>query len=174
MTEQQRESDLLLAVVNAVYGAHDLESALRGTARALQEQFPIWHASLWLHLPERQVVRVIGSWSISETAFDAGVEVSTAITPNLGQLLVDMHAGKVFSATLDTHGASLLDHLMREEGVAGLVAVPLGRDDNGLVFLALGCATAEVFADPTSQPLFRSLAASAGARYVKLAATPKS
>jgi GAF domain-containing protein len=169
MTEQQQyDSELLLQVVNAVYSAHDLEAALRGTAEALQSDFPIWHASLWLHSPEREVVQVIASWSLAETAFDPGVEVSTSITPPLAQMLVEMHAGKVFTARMDTHGRSLLDHLMREEGVAGLLTVPIGRDDHGLVFLALGSASADSFTDER-RSLFRSLAASAGARYVKLA-----
>jgi len=172
MTELEHESELLLQVVNAVYGAHDLESALRGTARALQVRFPLWHASLWVHDAEREVVRVVGSWSISDTAFNAGVEVSTSITPPLARMLVDMHAGRVFVTTMDNHGKSLLDHLMREEGVAGLLTLPLVRTGSQLFFLALGSSNEHGFADAPPS-LFQSLAASAGARFAKLASTPQ-
>jgi hypothetical protein len=171
MTEKQRADELLLQVVNAVYGAHDLEGALRGTARALQPLFPIWHVSLWSHSPEHQTVRVIGSWSLTETSFDPGVEVSTSITPPLAHMLVEMHAGKVFAATMDTHGLSLLDDLMREEGVAGLLTVPIARVGTELLFLALGSANATDL-EEAPPSLFLSLAASAGSRFVKLATTP--
>jgi hypothetical protein len=104
MTEIDHEHELLLQVVNAVYGAHDLESALRGTARALQAVFPVWHASLWVHDAEHEVVRVVGSWSLADTAFTPGVEVSTGITPPLARMLVDLHKGMTFGARMDDHG----------------------------------------------------------------------
>lgn len=172
MTELEHENELLLQCVNAVHSAEDLDSALRGTALALQAVFPIWHASLWVHDAEHEVVRVVGSWSLTETAFAAGVEVSTTITPPLARMLVSLHKGMVFGARMDDHGRSLLDHLMREEGVVALITVPLGRSEARMPFLALGASTADGFG--TAPPsFFLGLAQSSGPRLTKLATAPK-
>ena len=172
MTEIDHEHELLLQVVNAVYGANDLDSALRGMAQALQAVFPVWHTSLWVHDAGHEIVRVVATWSVADSAFSPGVEVATNITPPLARMLVDLHKGMTFGATMDDHGKSLLDSLMREEGVVELMTVPLTRTAGRMPFLALGCSTSGGFGT-TPPSFFLSIAASCAARLITLATVPK-
>jgi len=171
MPEVDSTRDVLLRVIHAVHEADDLEKALRGITLALQSPFATWHASLWSYRPDTDQLHVLDAWSLTESAFDTGVEVSTGITPPLKELLTKVSHGQVFVAELDSHGRSLLDALMREEGVAGLAAIPLSQDKNRTVFLALGSSMGRGF-DVVQPSVLLAIGSSAAPRLLKLAGAP--
>ena len=172
MPETASTRDVLLRVINAVHDADTLEGALRGITLALQSPFATWHASMWRHRTDADQLDVIDAWSLTESVFDTGVEVSTTITRPLKELLNRVGSGQVFTAELDSGGKSLLDALMREEGVAGLAAIPLSHDEDEVLFLALGSSIGKGF-DTVSPEVLLLIGSSAAPRLLKLAATPQ-
>lgn len=172
MPETDSTRDVLLRVIHAVHEADTLEKALRGITLALQSPFATWHASLWSHRPDQDELRVLDAWSLTDSVFDTGVQVSTAITPPLKELLARVGAGQVFTAELDARGRSLLDALMREEGVAGLAAIPVSHDKDEVVFLALGSSMGRGF-DIVPPAVLLAIGSSAAPRLCKLAGVPQ-
>jgi GAF domain-containing protein len=170
MPEPESTHEVLLRVIHAVHEATSLEGGLQGVAHALTTPYAIMHASLWSHVAGADHLRVIGSWSLSESAFSAGVEVSTTITPPLVDLVERVHSGRMFVAEISARHSSMLDALMRREGVLALAGVPISHERDAVLILALGSSASRGF-DVAPHSLLTAIGSSAASRLLKLSTT---
>src|SRR5690242_1575061 len=91
MSTEQRPD--LIAALEPVASAHDLDALIAGVVSALEAPLQLWHASLAVHVPERDVVRLLAAWSRTESAFEAGTEVALAISPKIRQAMEILTSG---------------------------------------------------------------------------------
>jgi hypothetical protein len=71
--------------------------------------------------------------------------------------------------TTSPRGDSLVDHLLREQGVASTVAVPVHVDEHALLLLSLGSSDLTAF-EEVGAPFFHGLAAGIRERLIGLTA----
>jgi hypothetical protein len=172
MPDLESTHGVLVRVIHAVHDATSLEAGLEGIAHALSSPFGIRHASLWSHVAGGDHLRVIGSWSLSESAFAPGVEVSTTITPPLVDLVEEVHSGRPFVADISSRQSSMVDALMRQEGVLTLAGIPISQDRDAVLILALGSFFSRGF-DVAPRSMLTAIGSSAATRLLKLSgATP--
>jgi hypothetical protein len=172
MSSQDRDDTaLMLRAVSAVQDATSLDEAVHALVAVLQPRLELWHASL-VSLPAAAgLVRIVASWSRTDSAFVTGTEVSTTITPALQRLLEDLLEGEVAMMVIGTGPESLVDHLMREQGVVTAVGVPVLHDGQGLLFLVLGSGVDGPI-EAAGAGFFHGLAAGIRDRIGRLAASP--
>lgn len=168
-----RDTDLMLRAVDSVHGAKDLDEALQGLVKVLQARFDLWHAGFAYVATGSQTLKVLAAWSMVDSVFVEGQEVATTILPAVSQIVEDLRAGDVAMAVIGPSDHSLLDHLMREQGVASTLAVPVHQDDNGLLILSFGSSTVGPLHDIGAR-FFYGLAAGIHERICKLTSSQAS
>jgi hypothetical protein len=133
-TQQHRD---LITALEPVASAHDLEGLIDTIVGALEAPLQLWHASLAVLVPERAVVRLLAAWSRTDSAFEAGTEVATAISPKITKAVEILATGDAVIVEMGTDGGSLVDHLMQQQGVAAALGIPVSARDS-LFVLTLG------------------------------------
>ena len=114
----------LIAALQPVASAHDLDTLLDGVVTALEGPLQLWHASLAVSVPERDVVRLLVAWSRTESAFEAGTEVALTISQKIRQATAILADGDAVVVEMGG-GGSLVDHLMQQQGVAAALGIPV-------------------------------------------------
>jgi hypothetical protein len=138
----------------AVGGAATLDEALDAVVRVLRSRFGLWHASFCAYFYSTGNFRVLASWTVSDSVFEAGTEVSATISQTMAAIVRALQSDDAISFVVGAEAESLVDELLAGEGVASAVCVPVLHDGRAMLFLALGAGTKDAFQD--SGPAFFS------------------
>lgn len=163
-----QDTDLLRQAVRSFQDATTLDDALRILVTHLQTRLELFHVSIAVIPAGGSHFRILASWSLSESSFVPGTEVSTSIAPPVERFVAALLRDDVAIGETDPSGESLPDFLLREEGVVSMAGVPVCHDDKGLVFLALGSSAVKPFHE-VGDHFFHGLAAGIRGPLCKLA-----
>ena len=161
------DTHLLLQAVDAVQDAPDLTGVTTALADELRDRFDLWHVSTCLLRAGSPSVTVLASWGIGDTVFTEGTEVSASITPAISRLLAEAAEGRPVHTVIGEAEDSLIDFLLRQQGVRQATLQTVHRDEQGLVFLVLGSASPDVLSR-TPAAFFAGLAAGIRPRILEL------
>ena len=165
-----RDTTLLLQAVDAVHRAVSLEDALGALVGVLQPRFELWYGSLATIPGGSDQIRMLACWSLAETVFQAGTDISATISPTAEAAIEGLREGHaVLTGTSDPN--SLLSHLLTQQGVAELVTVPVHSDDASLLMLGLGSSKPGVLGTAVTG-FYEGLAAGIREKILKLANSP--
>lgn len=166
----ERDTALLLQAVDAVHDATDLNTALLTLVEVLQDRFELWYASFATVPTGSSQVQLLATWSLAETHFDPGTVISTTISATAEETMQQLREGRaVHVGTSD--GGSLLGHLLRQQGVASLVTVPVHSDESAMLLLGFGSSSKESLG--TAIPgFYEGLAAGIKEKVLRLANSP--
>jgi hypothetical protein len=162
------DSALLASVVAGVSNATDLEGALNAIVDPLHARLMLWHATVTSHATGAAEVTVLATWSMVDSLIEAGMQVSATISPVITRVLETLRQGQMASFDVGGDPGSLLDHVLHEQGVACVLALPLQVDEEAVVVLTLGSSTAGIFHEPMGG-FFSLLAAGIRAPMLRLA-----
>ena len=143
----EQDPALVARTIEAVRSATSLDEALTAVVSQLRPRFDLWHASFSTYPTDAPVVRVLASWSLADTVFEAGTEVSATISKTVVTALETLRQGHGVSITVGADSTSLVDHLLREQGVASVLVLPVHRDERAMLLLALGAGSPDAFRD---------------------------
>jgi hypothetical protein len=143
------ESDtrLLSKATDAVRSATTLDEALAALVQFLRPRFDLWYAAFCSQPAGDPTITILASWSFAESVFDAGTEISATISQIIVGVLEQLRAGNPARFVMGGDPDSLVEHLLADQGVASMVAMPIHCDEEGLVLLALGTSSQEAFLD---------------------------
>ncbi|HVE24542.1 MAG TPA: hypothetical protein VNC22_04030 [Sporichthya sp.] len=163
------ESDgkLLARSVEEVRVAETLDEAVVAVVECLRPRFDLWHTSICTHPAGQPNMKILASWSLADSVFDAGAEVSATISRMIVAVLSALREGNPVAFTVGGEADSLVEHLLGKQGVASVVAIPISHDESGLLFLALGAGTQDAFHDAGNR-FFTDLAAGIADTVVRL------
>jgi GAF domain-containing protein len=141
------DTKLVSAATDAVRGAASLDEALAALVQVLRPRFDLWYGAICSHPTDAPHITILAKWSLAESVFDAGTAVATNISGIIVGVLAELHAGNPARFVIGGDPDSLVEHLLASQGVASVVTVPIHRDDEGLLLLALGTSTQDAFLD---------------------------
>lgn len=151
----ERSFDSLNDAVEAANDAADLGSALHAVVGVLRDEFELFSARISA-LPTRDIARVMASWSIGDTVFTPGTQVSTHFSDDLEALAVQVFSGLPAVVRSDRVDLGLVGHLLRREGVASLVIVPLHENRQVVGIITFGSSSPTAIG-PQHVPYFTGL-----------------
>ena len=163
------ESDekLLIRTVEEVRVAENLSEVVEAVVECLRPRFDLWHTSICTHPAGQPHMKILAGWSVADSVFDAGAEVSTTISRMIVAVLAALREGNPVAFAVGGEQDSLVDDLLGEQGVASVVAIPILYDERGLLFLALGAGTQDAFHDAGNR-FFTDLSAGIAETVVRL------
>ncbi len=168
----EQDSTLVTQAVDAVRGASNLDEALDSLVRLLRPRFELWYACFGSQPAGATHVTILAAWSVAESLFDAGAEFSSEISPTAQLALETLWQGRPAAFTVGTDPDSLINHLLREQGIASVLALPIHRDDRSLLVLALGSSSSDVFLHAASG-FFTALSLGISESILRFATTAK-
>jgi GAF domain-containing protein len=143
----EQDTQLVLQSVDAVKRAGDLDTALLALVTVLRPRFQLFHASIATHPEGAPHFRVLAAWSLADSLFDKGAEISATISEKVEFALETLRKGRPLAVNISGQNPSLVDHLLREQGVASILVFPVQYDDQALMIVALGSSTTDAFLD---------------------------
>jgi hypothetical protein len=146
----EQDTDLVGRAIDATRAASDLDEALGALVAALRDRFALWFASIGCHPAGAPGVTVLATWSVAETVFEAGAEVSATITPMVTTVLQTLREGSGATITLGSDPESLVERLLMGQGVASALMLPVHCDEQILLVLTLGSSSPSAFSDAGS------------------------
>jgi len=161
------DRELMLRAVDTAAEARTLDDAVLALVDVLHARLKLWRVAINHLTPDGDHLVVLAAWSLAESAFTPGVEVATAINPELHAMLSAIAHGKIVYNTVNEVSGSLVDHLLANQGIAAAVGVPLHVDERGAVYLALSSSEVGVLED-IGTPFFLGLAAGIAERMMEL------
>lgn len=168
----ERDTALLLEAVDAVHDAESLDDALWALVEVLQERFELSYASFATIPGGSAELQLLASWSFTRTVFDAGARISTAGSPTAEGAVDALREGLPVLVTM-SDSDSLLGHLLSQQGVNAIVALPVHVDEGSLLILGLGSSSKDVLR--TALPgFFEGLTAGIREKVLRLANSPTS
>ncbi len=142
---QGTDQQVLLTAVDRAHHAQSLSDVISALVGVLQPRFALCHASIAIVPASGETVRILATWSLADSVFEAGTEISASITEEFRTLVSSLADGHIVSMSITPESGSLLDHVLRQQGVAAVVAIPIVTDEHGLVLLGLGSCSADAF-----------------------------
>lgn len=142
MTE--RSFDSLWEAVGAAETAETLQGALERIVPHLQQEFALWGAVL-LRFVSRDAVRIVASWSVTETVFVTGTEISVHFTPETAALAQALFLGQPVIFRRTELDLGMLSALQMQEGVEATAMIPLRADETVSAVLSLRSPSADTF-----------------------------
>ena len=139
------DATLIAQTVEAVQKASNLDEAIEAVVRLLRPRFDLWHASFCEQPTGEPHLRILASWSLADSVFDPGTEISATISQMIVTVLAELREGNPVAFAVGEDRESLVDHLLEAQGVSSVVTIPVTYDDQDLLFLALGASTADAF-----------------------------
>lgn len=164
-----QDTDLLRQAVRSIQDATTLDDALRILVTHLQTRLELFHASIATIPAGGHHFLILASWSMSESTFVPGTQVSTSIAPPVERFVEALMRDDVAIGDTDPSGDSLPDYLLREEGVVSMAGIPVCHEDGALLFLALGSSASKPFHE-VGDHFFHGLAAGIRGHLCKIAA----
>jgi hypothetical protein len=166
------ESDdkLLIRTVEEVRAAENLDEAVVAVVECLRPRFDLWHTSICTHPTGQPNMKVLAGWSLADSVFDAGTEISASISRMVVAVLGALREGNPVAFVVGEEQDSLVDHLLGKQGVASVVTIPVHHDDRGLLFLALGAGRQDAFHDAGNR-FFTDLSAGVADTLLRLVST---
>jgi hypothetical protein len=166
----ERDTALLLQAVDAVHDATDLNAALLALVDVLRDRFELWYASFATVPTGSTQVQLLATWSLAETHFDPGTEISTTISATAEETMQQLREGRaVLLGTSDA--GSLLGYLLSQQGVASLLTLPVHSDESSMLLLGFGSSSKESLR--TAIPgFYEGLAAGIKEKVLRLANSP--
>jgi hypothetical protein len=141
------DTRLVSQVADAVRSAATLDEALAALVQFLRPRFDLWYAAFCSHPTADPTITILASWSLAESVFDAGAEVSTSISQIIVGVLEQLRAGNPARFVIGGDPDSLVEHLLADQGVSSVVSTPIHCDEQGLLMLALGTSSPDAFLD---------------------------
>jgi hypothetical protein len=163
-----QDTDLLRQAVRSFQDAKTLDDAVRILVTHLQTRLELFHVSIAAILPGGEHFHILASWSMSESSFLPGTQVSTTIAPPVERFVAGLVRDEVVIGDTDPTGESLPDYLLREEGVVSMAGVPVCQEDGEVLFLALGSSSSKPFHE-VGDYFFHGLAAGIRGHLYKIA-----
>ena len=139
------DATLVTQTVDAVRGASSLDEALDVLVAHLRPRFELWYACFGSQLAGAPTMTILAAWSVADSLFDEGAEFANSLSPTVELALETLWQGRAVSFTVGQEPESLLDHLLVEQGLASVLALPIHCDDRSLLALALGSSASDVF-----------------------------
>ncbi|HEX9712048.1 MAG TPA: GAF domain-containing protein [Actinomycetota bacterium] len=144
-SEAERVEHLIDDITAEVIEAATLDEALDAITVALRERYQLWRSSIWTFEPP-DAARLIAAWSIGDTAFEPGVVVRFSLTDDVEFLATSVMAGKPMMMRTSERDLGLLTDMLKREGIASAVIVPVGRNRKEPIgLLALASSAPDVF-----------------------------
>lgn len=166
----EQDTTLLLQAVDAIHDTASLDEALVALVAVLQPRFELWYASFATIPSGSQQVHVLASWSLTETVFDVGTEISLKISSDAEGAIEVLRQGRP-RLTETSDGSSLIESLLTQQGVASLATLPVHCDDGSLLLLTLGSSSQNAFHSAITG-FFEGLAAGIKQKVLRLANSP--
>jgi len=141
----ESDTDLAVRAIEVTCAAPDLDEALNALVTTIRSRFELWYGCFASHTTDAPAVKVLASWSVAESVFDAGAEVSATISPIVISVLETLRQGSGATFVVGGNSDSLIDHLLEEQGVASLLALPIHCDERSLFLLTLGSSSPKAF-----------------------------
>ena len=145
------DATLVAQTIEAVRTAPTLDDAIDAVVRLLRPRFDLWHASFCEQPTGEPHLRILASWSLADSVFDPGTEISATISQMIVTVLAELREGNPVAFAVGEDRESLVDHLLEAQGVSSVVTIPVTYDDQDLLFLALGASRPEAFHDAGRQ-----------------------
>lgn len=165
------EDSLLMRAVDSVGRGTTLDEAFLSLVEVLRGPLELWHASLSVlegdPATEPGAGKIVAAWSLAPSAFEPGTEVSLSITESTRASWDALRRGEILMKTVASRADSLVDSLLREQGVAAVALVPVHEDAAGVLALMVG-SSAEGPLKEVGESFFRGLAAGVEERLVEL------
>ncbi|MHB8511749.1 MAG: hypothetical protein ACYDCC_06165 [Actinomycetota bacterium] len=144
MSDDQTElAEFITALSSGLADARDLDEAIGRTAFVLSSQFWLWSASL-LTITEGHLT-VLARWHAAESILEAGAQISATLTPALEDVIRSLREGNCVRARYGRNEFGLLDDIMKEEGVASFLMLPLRYRGTLIGALSFGSSGASTF-----------------------------
>jgi hypothetical protein len=140
-----QDSTLVTQAVAAVRDATSLAGAVDVLVQHLRSRFELWSAGFAFQATGSTTVTILASWSPVDSLFDTGAEFSGTISETVRLALETIWDGRGATFVVGTDQDSLVDYLLREQGVASVLLLPVHRDASGLLMLGLGSTASDVF-----------------------------
>jgi hypothetical protein len=140
----ESDADLATRTIEATCAAGDLEGALDALVTSLRQRFELWYACFASHPTDAAQVTILSAWSFADSVLDTGAEVSASIAPLVTNVLTTLREGSGARFTVGVDN-SLIDHLLKEQGVASGLCLPVQHDERAPLLLALGSSSATAF-----------------------------
>jgi hypothetical protein len=168
----ERDTELLLQAVDAVHDSDSLDDALNAIVEVLQQRFELWYASFATIPSGSSQLELLASWSFTRTVFDAGAQISTAVSPTAEEAIEALRQG-LPALVSTTDSDSLLGHLLSQQGVAAIVTLPVHVEEGSMLMLGLGSSSKDALR--TAVPgFFEGLTAGIKEKVLRLANSPTS
>ncbi|MGH2830838.1 MAG: GAF domain-containing protein [Actinomycetota bacterium] len=139
--------DLLSDAVRGVASATTIEDALRALARVLQEDFALWRVSVIRFPTGSRHIEIVAAWSANEIILVPGNRIAIDLTPATRQLSETLQSGRPAMFRSDSIDLGLLNDLMRDEGVASWLGLPLFGCDQVVAVLSLSSSNPDAFGE---------------------------
>lgn len=141
------DTRLVSQATDAVRSATTLDEALTALVQFLRPRFDLWYAAFCSHPDGDPAITILSSWSLAESVFEAGTTIASSISQIIVGVLEQVRAGNPARFVMGGDPDSLVEHLLADQGVSAVVAVPIHSDEEGLILLALGTSTQDAFLD---------------------------
>lgn len=139
------DTTLVTQTIEAVQKASTLDEAVEALVQILRPRFDLWHASFCSQPAQEPHLRILASWSLADSVFETGTEVSATISKMIVAVLAELREGNPVAFAIGEDRESIVDHLLGAQGISSMVTIPVTYDDQDLLFLALGASTPEAF-----------------------------
>lgn len=141
----EQDATLVTQTVAAVRAATSLDEAVDVLVQHLRPRFELWSAGFATQAAGSTAVTILASWSPVDSLFDTGAEFSATISETVQLAFETLWEGRAATFTVGGDKDSLADYLLREQGVASILLLPIHRDDRNLLLLGFGSSAADVF-----------------------------
>jgi len=168
MTPEARKTERLIAEVTAdVLSSETIDEALEAISLDLRTDYSLWRTSVWMFV-SADAARLQALWAIGDSEFETGMQVKFSLTSDVEFLATSVLAGKPMMFRTSERDLGLLTDMLRREGIAAAVVVPIRRaraEPVGLLVLASSDRNAFRSKDVR---LFTAIARAVGGKLVSL------
>jgi GAF domain-containing protein len=166
-----KDNSLVMRAVDSIGHGVTLEEAFLSLVEVLRGPLDLWHMSLSVLTTPADgspgMGRYVAAWSIAPSPFEVGTEVSLGISDSAIAAAEALRRGKIVMSSVAAREDSLVDSLLREQGVASVAVVPIHGDAEGVLVLVVG-SSAEGVLQSLGERFFRALVAGIEERVVEL------
>ena len=105
----ESDAKLLIRTVEEVRVAENLTEAVEAVVECLRPRFDLWHTSICTHPAGLHHMKVLEGWSLADSVFDAGAEISTTISRMVEAVLGALREGNPVAFSVGEHDSLITD-----------------------------------------------------------------
>lgn len=167
MAAGSSEDSLLSRAINSIGRGETLDEAFLSLVEVLRGPLELWHMSLSCLQTDAGTWKIVAAWSMAPSVFEPGTEISLKISEGAEASSEALRRGKILLASVPSTTDSLVDSLLREQGVTSVAVVPIHSDAEGILAMSIG-SSAEGPLQNAGELFFRGLAAGIEKRLLEL------